>query len=248
MGSFKVFSWFLWVFLGSIIWLLFLEAGIHPTIAGVLVAFTVPLKRRVMLKDYTNRLENIVSDLKNCESENKLILSTKQIGYIDDLEDWTSRVQSPLQHLEHKLHSWVAFMIMPLFALANAGIIFNFKTGVDINIILTIASSLLVGNAIGVPLLTMIGVKLGLTELPNGMKSGHLFGIGLLAGIGFTMSIFISGIAFADNPILINSAKIGILAGSFLSGISGYLLLRFTAGNKDPIKIQNPGETVHNGD
>jgi NhaA family Na+:H+ antiporter len=186
-----------------------------------------------MLKDYTQKLETIVSELKNCETENDLILNSRQIDYIDDLEDWTDKVQSPLQHLEHKLHSWVAYLIMPLFALANAGIVFNFESGVDINIILTIAASLFIGNAIGIPIMTMIGVKLRLTEFPDGMRPRHLFGVAFLAGVGFTMSIFISNLAFVDNPILVNSAKIGILAGSVLSGISSYLLLRFTAGSKD---------------
>lgn len=229
LGSKRIYAHYIWISLGAAIWLLFLKAGIHPTIAGILVAFTVPIKRKVLLEDYTQKLENIASELKKCEPDQGLVLNSKQIAFIDDLEDWADKVQSPLQHLEHKLHSWVAYMVMPLFALANAGIVFDFGSGVDSGIIIAIAASLFVGNLVGIPLLTIIGVKLKLTELPEGMGIKHLFGIALLAGVGFTMSIFISNLAFIDNMILANSAKIGILGGSILSGLSGYILLRFAS-------------------
>jgi len=231
LGRFRYYSKYLWISLGSIVWLLFLKAGIHPTIAGVLLAFTVPIRRKIRIDSFKVKLKEIVDQLKGCDEGEQVILSKEQINQIDDLEDWTEKVQSPLQHLEHKLHPWVAYFIMPLFALANAGVVFDFQSSIDTNIIFLITICLFLGNIIGIPLITMLGVKLKITELPDDIRFIHIIGVAFLAGVGFTMSIFISNLAFTDNLILTNSAKIGILAGSLLSGITGYLILR-SAGRK----------------
>lgn len=226
LGHYRFYSKYLWIGMGAIVWILFLKAGIHPTIAGVLLAFTVPIRRKTNIKTYTQKLCEIVDEIKTSEYKDSLLLSEKQINAIDDLEDLTDRVQSPLQDLEHKLHNWVAFFIMPVFALANAGVVFDLSLGIDWNIVLVIAVALYAGKSIGIPLFTFLGLKLKLTELPEGINFRHVFGVAFLAGVGFTMSIFISNLAFTDNPLLTNSAKTGILLGSILSGITGYLLLR----------------------
>ncbi len=241
LGHLKYYSKYIWIPMGVIVWLLFLKAGVHPTIAGVLLAFTVPIRRRIKLKTFTRNLCNIADRIEAATDEESLILSNEQIGYIDELEDWTEDVQSPLQHLEHKLHYWVAFFIMPLFALANAGVIFNMGLGINWNIALIIMASLVFGKMIGIPLLTFIALKLKLTALPEGISFNHIFGVALLAGVGFTMSIFISNIAFIDNPMIANSSKIGIFIGSSVSGLSGYLLLRFSGGKNREIEKQKNG-------
>jgi len=228
LGYFRYYSKFLWLGLGAVVWVLFLKAGIHPTIAGVMLAFTVPIRRKINVKTYTDKLHGIIHEIEKTKQEDATILTDKQIHYLDDLEEWTDKVQSPLQHLEHKLHYWVAYFIMPVFALANAGVVFNVDIGIDWRLVVNIAAALFVGKVVGIPLFTYIGLKLKLTELPKGLTFSHIFGVAFLAGVGFTMSIFISNLAFTHDPILANSSKIGILIGSLLSGLIGYLLLRFS--------------------
>ncbi|MEX0986031.1 MAG: Na+/H+ antiporter NhaA, partial [Bacteroidales bacterium] len=228
LGYFKYYSKYLWIGLGAVVWLLFLKAGIHPTIAGVILAFTVPIRRKINVRTYCQKLCDIVHEIEDSGPADNMLLTEKQIDYIDHLEDWTEKVQSPLQHLEHKLHYWVSFLIMPLFALANAGIVFNLEMGINWTIAVIIMVSLFLGKLIGIPLFTYIGLRLKLTELPSDVKFKHVIGVALLAGVGFTMSIFISNLAFAHDDILTNSAKIGILIGSFVSGSIGYILLRFS--------------------
>jgi NhaA family Na+:H+ antiporter len=228
LGHLGYYSKYLWIGLGALVWLLFLKAGIHPTIAGVMLAFTVPIRRQVNVKTYTDQMHKLIHNIETTANTDRTILSDKQIHYLDDLEEWTVRVQSPLQHLEHRLHYWVAYFIMPLFALANAGVVFDVGLGIDWELALIIAVSLFMGKLIGIPLFTYIGLRLKLTELPNSMTFSNVFGAALLAGVGFTMSIFISNLAFTEDPVLTNSSKIGILIGSLVSGLTGYLLMRYT--------------------
>lgn len=228
LGYLGFYSKYLWIALGVVVWLLFLKAGIHPTIAGVMLAFTVPIRRQVNVKTYTDQMHKLIHNIETTANVDKTILSDKQIQYLDDLEEWTVKVQSPLQHLEHKLHYWVAYFIMPLFALANAGVVFDVGLGIDWKLVLVIAVSLFLGKFIGIPLFTYIGLRLKLTELPSSMTFSNVFGAALLAGVGFTMSIFISNLAFTDDPVLMNSSKVGILIGSLVSGLTGYILMRYT--------------------
>jgi NhaA family Na+:H+ antiporter len=213
---------------GVVIWYLFLKAGIHPTIAGVLLALTVPIRQKIRVSTYTENLRDMVDTICKENDPDAPLLNKKQIEEIDKLEDWTEQVQSPLQHLEHKLHNWVAFLIMPLFALSNAGVALS--GDMELNSMLSgiIAVCLVVGKLVGVTALSWIGVKLGLADLPNEVNFTQVIGIALLAGVGFTMSIFIANLAFFGNAQLLNSAKVGILAGSLIAGFAGYLVLRFS--------------------
>ncbi|TFH28089.1 MAG: Na+/H+ antiporter NhaA [Bacteroidia bacterium] len=213
---------------GIVIWVLFLKAGIHPTIAGVLLAFTIPIRQRIGIDTYFDRLCDIVDDIKEAGDARAPLLSKNQIEGIDALEDWTEKVQSPLQHLEHKLHNWVAYLIMPLFALSNAGV--SFSNGVELNTFLggVIVLSLVLGKLLGITIFSWLGIKLKLAELPEGVNFIQIVGTALLAGVGFTMSIFVANLAFFGNEILLDSAKAGILVGSLIAGLSGYLLLRFS--------------------
>lgn len=229
LSSRGIYSRYLFFTAGFIVWLLFLKAGFHPTVAGVLLAFTIPIRRKVDVNTYAVNLCNIVDEFKEAGEGTSPVLSKEQVEYIDDLEDWTSKVQSPLQHLEHSLHNWVAYLIIPVFAFANAGV--NLSTGTELNytIILIIIISLFAGKSIGVSLFTWLASKFKLTVMPQGINGWQLIGIAFLAGVGFTMSIFISNLAFVDNPAVVNSAKIGIIAGSLISGLTGYLILRFSS-------------------
>jgi NhaA family Na+:H+ antiporter len=225
----KVYAKFLILIFGIVIWVLFLKAGIHPTIAGVLLAFTVPIRQKINMETYVDKLCDIVDNIQESGGSKAPLLSKDQIQGIDDLEDWTEKVQSPLQHLEHRLHNWVAYLIMPVFAFSNSGIQLGGSMEMDTMLSGIIVICLVVGKLIGITTLSWIGVKLGFAELPSGVTFGKVIGIALLAGVGFTMSIFVANLAFYDQPMLLDSAKVGILLGSFIAGISGYLVLRFTS-------------------
>ena len=225
----KLYFKYLYFIFGIIIWFLFLKAGIHPTVAGILMAFTIPIRQKVDVKTFTNKLYELSIKIKGTYDNKNHILSKEQIEQIDNLESCTHKVQSPLQQLEHTLHGWVAYFIIPIFALANAGVAFSTDINFDYSLITNIAISLVVGNFIGVSLLTFLGIKLKLTELPTGVNFKQIFGIASLAGVGFTMSIFIANLAFLETPAFIDSAKVGILIGSFISGLIGYLILRLSS-------------------
>ncbi len=228
----RIYAKHLILVFGIIIWLLFLKAGIHPTVAGVLLAFTIPIRQKIDVKTYTNKLCSISNEIKETTNNKNFILSKEQIEHIDNLEAWTNRVQSPLQHLEHRLHNWVAYFIIPVFALSNAGVAFNTNINLDYPLITNVAICLFIGNFIGVALSSLLGVKLRITELPKGVDYKLVLGIASLAGVGFTMSIFIANLAFVENPAFIDSAKIGILIGSFISGLIGYTILRLSSKKK----------------
>jgi NhaA family Na+:H+ antiporter len=226
LSYFRIYSKYFLFIMGIVIWVLFLKAGIHPTIAGVLLAFTVPIHQRISLSENIDQLQAFVQKFRNARVVDDPVLTNEQIHVLDNLEDWTCRVQSPLQHLEHKLHNWVAYLIIPLFAFANAGVTIRLDMDLNLPLILTIVVSLFVGKMVGVSLFTWFGIKLGIVDKPADMSYHHIIGIGALAGVGFTMSIFIANLAFRDSAVLLESAKIGIILASIVSGLIGYLLLR----------------------
>jgi len=225
----RIFAHGLFLLIGVIIWFLFLKAGIHPTIAGVLMALTIPIRQKIGVDTYVDNLCHIVDEIKESTDTSSPLLTKKQIEGIDDLEDWTEKVQSPLQHLEHKLHNWVAYLIMPLFALSNAGVTFQGGDSLDSSLGGIIVLCLIAGKLIGVTLFAWIAVKLGFAELPEEVNFKQVIGVALLAGVGFTMSIFVANLAFYGNDYLLDSAKSGILIGSAIAGISGYLVLRLSS-------------------
>lgn len=224
--SFKgYFSKFL-IIASIAVWVLFLKSGIHPTIAGILLAFAVPVNQRINTPTFLKNLEKIFENIKRARISEKPILCKEQIEQIDDLEDWTSKYQSPLQHLEHKLHDWVAYFIIPIFALANAGVVISGNMDIDINMVRNIILCLVIGNSVGITIIVLLAKKAKLVEVPSDIGLRQIIGVGFLAGIGFTMAIFIANLAFANNPVFIDSAKIGILIGSTISALIGYFVLR----------------------
>jgi NhaA family Na+:H+ antiporter len=221
------FPKYLHLLCGIIVWYLFLKSGIHPTIAGVLLAFTVPLRQKTDVKTFTLKLCEMADEFKNTATVHAPLLTSDQIEQIDDIEEWVENVQSPLQHIEHVLQSWVAYLIMPLFAFFNAGVTFTAGMQPDVPLITSLAISLFLGKTVGISLFSYVGIRLGFAGLPYNVSFGQIIGIAMLAGVGFTMSMFIANLAFADAYILMDSARIGILAGSLVSGAAGYLMLRF---------------------
>ncbi len=221
------YSKYLLLFSGIIIWVLFLKSNIHPTIAGILLAFSVPVRQRINTPTFIDNLVKITENIKNARISEKPILCKEQIELIDHLEDWAEKYQSPLQHLEHKLHDWVAYFIIPLFALANAGVMINNNSVLDFNLMITIIVSLVLGKSIGITSIILLVKKIKIIDVHESITNKQIVGISFLAGIGFTMAIFIASLAFLDSETNLNSAKIGILIGSLISAILGYSILAF---------------------
>ena len=231
--SFKgYYSKFLLVFFGIIIWVLFLKSGIHPTVAGILLAFSVPVRQKIDTSIFLDNLVSISNKIKQAAKSNKPILSVEQIEQIDALEDWTNKYQSPLQHLEHSLHGWVAYFIIPVFALANAGVLINSDIDLDTALVRNIIICLVIGNSIGISSIILLAKKIKLIEVPKEISNQQIIGVSFLAGIGFTMAIFIASLAFENSPTYIDSAKIGILIGSLISAVIGFTILRFNTNKK----------------
>ncbi|WP_027419139.1 Na+/H+ antiporter NhaA [Crocinitomix catalasitica] len=228
----KIYSKYLILIFGLVIWFLFLKSGIHPTIAGILVAFTVPLRQRFGIKDSMEKIDAKVLELGNAENLDVPIASKEQLHALDKIEAWTQRVRSPLQHLEHELHDWIAFVIIPIFAFANAGVDFASDASLDTGLMFNLAIALILGKSVGITFFTFLSVKLKLAKLPDRIKWIHIIGVGFLAGIGFTMSIFIANLAFTADKDLVDASKIGVILGSLIAGILGYVLLRLTLKDK----------------
>jgi len=190
-----------YLLLGAVLWYFVLRSGVHATIAGVALAFTIPLHAQPAQRD--------------------------------------DMVGSPLHRLEHGLHYWVAFLIIPIFGFANAGVSFAGVTAAALtdHPTLGVALGLVVGKLVGVFGSAALTIRLGWADLPMSAGKLQLLGVSLLCGIGFTMSLFIGMLAFANDPLLQSEVKIGILCGSILAGLLGWLILRFA-----PREVPAPGE------
>ena len=235
MGIRKPLPYFI---IGTILWFAMLQSGIHATLAGVLVALTIPVKPKfdhMLFIDHMNEILASLKETRNKQTNNKstcIIHDGESRALLQTLENGVHSVESPLQRLEHTMHMPVAFIVIPLFALANAGIpvdISSIGQTLTHPVALGVMVGLILGKLIGVAGVTWLAIKLGIGKLPEGMTTSHLVGVGLLAGIGFTMSIFISELGFANNPEYLLMAKTGVLFASMMTGICGYLWLRFTA-------------------
>lgn len=219
----------LYLLSGLFLWYMFLKSGLHPTLAGVLIALAIPVNRKTRTGSFRRKMNRELQAFPEFDCEDKLLLSKDQIKAIDNMHAYIRGVESPLQSLEHHLHNFVTFFVMPLFALTNAGVVFGNARLVDFfsELSFTIELSLIFGKVVGIFLLTWIGVTLRLAVLPEGVGWPHILGLGFLGGMGFTMSLFISNLAFGSG-IYLNPAKLGILLGSLLAGIIGYIVLRMT--------------------
>ncbi|WP_231459931.1 Na+/H+ antiporter NhaA [Pedobacter sp. Leaf132] len=213
--------------LGICVWIGFLLSGVHATIAGVLVAFTIPAVTRIDEQIYSSNLRKLSYDFEVDIPERGTLITPLQNKTIQKVKTLSMAAETPLQTIEHALHPWVAFGIMPLFALANAGIVItgDFLSSVMNPVSTGVALGLIIGKFTGILFFCWIMVKFRISSLPEGANWKHIAGVALLAGIGFTMSLFISGLAF-KNPVFITQAKYGILIASVLAGISGTIVLK----------------------
>ncbi|NNF98627.1 MAG: Na+/H+ antiporter NhaA [Desulfobacteraceae bacterium] len=226
--------WIRWtivyVVLGTGLWFAILGSGVHATVAGVLVAFFIPARGKYDTDTFVETVKNEL-DVIACEQNScgfTILLNRGHLNAVQNIELACEAVETPLQRLEHGLQSWVALVILPLFALANAGLVLS---GLDIKtaflqpVTLGIETGLILGKPLGVFLFTFLAAKLFKASLPENVTWRHILGAGCLGGIGFTMSLFISGLSF-QQPEISEYAKLGILTASVISGIAGYLILR----------------------
>lgn len=216
-----------YMFLGIILWYCVHESGIHATIAGVIISLCIPVVSKINKVDFLRELQHgldFFCGKESCDTQ-AILLTPFQRNMLETMHKAYVDVQNPLVRLERLLHSWTAFIIMPLFAFANAGIHFgHFDMGTSL--FWGIFFGLFVGKPIGIYAFTYSGVKLGLLKKPDNLTWRNIFGLGLLAGVGFTMSIFIAHLAFADEAV-VESAKSAILFASLCAGVLGAVYMIF---------------------
>lgn len=209
------------------LWLAFMLSGVHATIAGVIAALTIPANVKIQDKQFVVKMNALTNDFEKSTPNNVTLLTHDQLHIVEKIRFYSKAALTPLQRLEHSMHPLVAFVVMPIFALANAGITFSgsFADNLVSNVSLGVIMGLVLGKFIGIIAVSKLLIKLKLATLPAGVTWRHLYGAGVLAGVGFTMSLFITDLAFV-NPDYIIQAKIGIFVASVLCGIGGFLILR----------------------
>jgi NhaA family Na+:H+ antiporter len=223
--------------LGIGLWLAFLESGLHPTIAGVLLAMTIPARSQVRASAYMAQCTAALGGLGNGgDPEKHADTSRQQQAAAQTLEVIAERIQSPLQRLDRTLNPWVAYLIVPIFAFANAGVDIrgNVLLALTSPVSLGIVTGLVVGKPLGITLFAWIAVRLRLAELPFGVTWLELFAASCLAGIGFTMALFIASAAFGS-PELLAAAKIAILTASLLAALLGLALVTVTTPTQEDV-------------
>ncbi|HLT01248.1 MAG TPA: Na+/H+ antiporter NhaA, partial [Geminicoccaceae bacterium] len=204
------------VLLGVVMWYFMYRSGVHATIAGVLMALSVPLRHRLSVEELQRELRALGGERRGFEQVEVVI---------EHLEEVLNRAHSPLHSMEHALAPYVAFFVMPVFAFFNAGVALGgIEGGMLSSVSLGAFFGLLLGKPIGVTGFVFLAVASGLARLPSGATWPGMIGVGLLAGIGFTMSLFIANLAFPD-PALLNQAKIGVLAASVVASLLGLAFL-----------------------
>jgi NhaA family Na+:H+ antiporter len=216
-----------------LLWAAVLESGIHATLAGVVLGALTPSKADVDPETFGETAEALLKRARRAATEHRHDEMQASLG---ELEELTIETESPLERMERLCHPWSAFLVLPLFALANAGVSLSGEAisgALASPVTLGVALGLLIGKALGVTVVAWLVVKVGIASLPTGVTWTQVTGAGLLAGIGFTVALFIAQLAFAD-PVMVEEAKIGILAASLVAGIGGYILLRFGTAKPDP--------------
>ncbi len=221
----------LYAVLGVLFWVAILRSGIHATIAGVILGFMVPTTPRLSFAEFENIGTDIVKNYREALAANDTAKATRMLGV---LEQVVSATEAPSERLTRKLNDWVSFLVLPLFALANAGV--EFSSGglgqlLRSHVAWGVFFGLVLGKPLGIFAFSWLAVKMGIASLPNHVNWRVVSAVGMLAGIGFTVSIFISSLAF-DNAALLTEAKAAVLGASLIAGVVGYIALRRSASEE----------------
>ncbi len=235
--------------LGVALWIAVHASGIHATVAGVLLALTIPARTRIDAPQFVAAARESLDDFEgrvNDEAD-----TSEQHSALWELEDLAEHAQAPMQRMEHALHPWVAFLIVPLFALANAGVAVSGDFGALLAdpVVLGVLAGLVVGKQIGITAAAYLVVRGRLAALPHGVGWRHIYGAACLGGIGFTMSLFVAELAF-DQAETLAAAKIAILGASAISGVLGFVVLAAIDAKTKQIAAASagPGATTRPGD
>jgi len=220
---------FWYLALGAVLWFAILNSGIHATIAGVVAALTVPTVARLSPRQFTDRCRGTIDDIDACDVPGRHPLADNRQQLLAlSLARWASHSAAPLQRMEFALLPFTTFVVLPLFALGNAGVRIASGSGIDLgsSLVYGVVLGLVVGKPLGITLASWIAVKSGLASLPSGVRWSHIVGAGMLGGIGFTMSMFVANLAFGTGA-LGDDVKIAILLASVAAGLLGYAWLRW---------------------
>jgi len=229
---------------GVVMWWLLLQSGVHSTIAGVLTAFAIPMRTTLRSVDFVEGIREVLPRFNKIQGgrNSTVVLNQGQISGARTIQNLTKNVTSPLQYLENSLHEFVNYIVLPLFAISNSGVIVYSYAGEQPQVFsvvtVAIALSLFLGKTIGISFFSWIAVKLKLAEKPHGSSWHTMIGMGMMGGIGFTMSLFVASLAFSD-PDILTQAKLGIFIGSMLSGVAGYFYLRWSLAQDEKAKAHH---------
>jgi NhaA family Na+:H+ antiporter len=218
------------------LWYALFESGVHATLAGVLGAFSIPARPKYDPSRFSAQVKESIAQFDASHVPGQSIMTNDKLrGIVHSLESGALQVQTPLQRLEHAWHLPVAYLVIPVFALFNAGIPLDFSSiGATLThpITLGVSMGLILGKVLGISVSSWLAIKAGIGRLPAGTRFNQIIGVSLLGGIGFTMSIFIAELGFAHQPGMLLMAKTGILFASLFAGVAGFIWL-FLAGSRD---------------
>ena len=222
-----------YVLLGIVLWIAMLKSGVHATLAGIFLAFTIPMRPKYEPILFLTHINEMVEQIKHAYRKEKNIIKNGELrSRVQALGEGVHLVQAPAQIMERTMHLPSAYIIIPVFSLANAGVPIDWSSLSSIvthPVSIGITAGLVLGKLLGIAGFSWIAIKLGLTTLPKDLNFNHITGVALMGGIGFTMSIFIAELGFAHSPEDLLMAKTGILFASLLAGISGFVWLYFTS-------------------
>lgn len=216
--------------LGAVVWYATMKSGIHATVAGILIAFTIPARPKFDTVKFSRKVRDLMDEFDSYHTVGRnLLTNQRQRSIVEALSHGVGKVETPLQHLEHSLQFPVSFIVMPIFAFANAGAPLDLsRVGEAMShpVALGVAVGLVAGKFIGITGSALLTARLGIAPLPQGVTTRHVLGVGMISGIGFTMSIFIAELAFSGVAENLVMAKLGILAASLTAGLGGYITLK----------------------
>jgi NhaA family Na+:H+ antiporter len=220
-----------WAIAGALLWYALHHSGIHATIAGVVLGLAIPARARRPLREVLEELASYTAALARGPDDEE-----RDEAAIQGIDERLEELEAPLSRFVHALHPWIAFGVMPLFALANSGVDLSAVEASQVTGRLAVgtAIALFVGKQAGIFAFTVVAVAAGIARIPGGASRTKLLGVSVVAGIGFTVALFIAGLAYPGAPRLLDEAKLGIIAGSLVSGIVGALILRSTAPMESP--------------
>lgn len=209
------------------------ESGVHTTVAGVVLGLLAPIDPQYHAEEFRVSANELVRQVEDAPPENSYETSELAKSALRELEELARESQSPLDRLEQALHPWTSYAIIPIFALANAGVELSggaLQDAATSRVGWGVVLGLMIGKPLGITLASYCAVRIGIAALPTGVRWSQIVAVRMIAGVGFTVSLFITNIAFTDGA-LIDEAKIGILAGSALIGIVGLATLRMQPSN-----------------